>query len=142
MPSKLAADLLKFTESVHQLDTPETVLRALDAITWPDCRVHVLGAALLPLNFGASDSLVSGKTVFLHESVPKGWWEDRTQLATGSPSPSDVAARLALAPFTLSELMKSLEPVEATGGATVVARGNCVTFSKAAAAALKIAGCT
>ena len=53
---QLAADLLKFTEAVHHLDTPEAVLGALDAITWSDCRAHVLGAALLPLNFGASDS--------------------------------------------------------------------------------------
>ena len=111
MPNKLSADLLKFTEAVHHLDTPEAVLGALDRITWSDCHAHVLGAALLPLNFGASHSLVMGKTVFLHESVPKGWWEDRTELATGSPAPSDVAARLALAPFTLTELMKSLEPI-------------------------------
>ena len=111
MPTQLAVDLLKFTESAHHLDTPESVMDALDSITWADCRVHVLGAALLPLNFGASDSLVEGKTLFLHKSVPKGWWEDRTQLAARSPAPSDVAARLALAPFTLSEMMKSLEPI-------------------------------
>ena len=111
MASQLAADLLKFTDAVHHLGTPEAVMDALNGITWADCRVHVLGAALLPLNFGASDSLVEGKTVFLHKSVPKGWWEDRTQLATGSPAPSDVAVRLALAPFSLSELMKSLEPI-------------------------------
>jgi hypothetical protein len=87
MPTQLSVDLLKFTESVPHLDTPEAVLRALDAITWSDCRAHVLGAALLPLSFGASDSLVLGKTVFLHKSVPKGWGEDRTQLTTGSPAP-------------------------------------------------------
>ena len=111
MSTKLSADLLKFTEAVHHLDTTEAVMDALDGITWVDCRVHVLGAALLPLNFGTPDSLVKGKTVFLHQSVPNGWWEDRTQLAARSPSPSDVAARLALAPFTLSEMMKSLEPI-------------------------------
>jgi DNA-binding CsgD family transcriptional regulator len=111
MPSKLAADLLHFTEQVHHFGTVEAVLGALDAISWSDCHVHVLGAALLPLNFGASDSLVVGKTVFLHESVPNGWWEDRIPLAARSPPPSDVAARLALAPFTLSEMMKSLEPI-------------------------------
>ena len=103
MPSKLAADLLKFTESVHQLDTPEAILDALDAITWSDCHAHVLGAALLPLNFGAIDSLVVGKTVFLHKSVPKGWFEDRTELSARSPAPSDIAARLALAPFTRND---------------------------------------
>ena len=111
MPTQLAVDLLKFTEAAHHLDTPEAVMDALDSITWGDCHVHVLGAALLPLNFGASNSLAEGKTVFLHKSVPKGWWEDRTQLAARSPAPSDVAARLALAPFTLSEMMKSLEPI-------------------------------
>ena len=111
MSDRLSADLLKFTEAVHHLDTPAAVMDALDSITWADCHVHVLGAALLPLNFGTPDSLVEGKTVFLHKSVPKGWWEDRTQLATRSPAPSDVAARLALAPFTLSEMMKSLEPI-------------------------------
>ena len=97
MPSKLAADLLKFTESVHQLDTPGAVLRALDAITWFDCHAHVLGAALLPLSFGASHSLMVGKTVFLHKSVPKGWWEERTQLATGSPAPVSSSASRARA---------------------------------------------
>ena len=105
MPSKLAADLLHFTEAVDHLRTPEAVLDALDAITWDGCHAHVLGAALLPLNFGTTDSLVVGKTVFLHHSVPKGWWEERTQLATKSPAPVDVAARLALAPFTLSDII-------------------------------------
>jgi hypothetical protein len=71
MPSKLAADLLHYTDTVDQLDTPEAVLDALDVITWSACHAHVLGAALLPLNFGAIDSLVVGKTVFLHKSVPK-----------------------------------------------------------------------
>ena len=65
MPSKLAADLLHFTEAVDHLRTPEAVLDALDAITWDGCHAHVLGAALLPLNFGTTDSLVVGKTVFL-----------------------------------------------------------------------------
>ena len=95
MPTQLSADLLKFTEVVHHLDTPKAVLGALDRITWSDCHAHVLGAALLPLNFGASHSLVLGKTVFLHESVPKGWWEDRTELATGSPD-GDTAGRCAM----------------------------------------------
>ena len=111
MPSKLAADLLHFTETVDQLNTPEAVLDTLDAITWCPCHAHVLGAALIPLNFGNSDSLVIGKTVFLHKSVPKGWWEERAQLATRSPAPMDVVARLALSAFSFSEMMKILEPI-------------------------------
>jgi LuxR family quorum sensing-dependent transcriptional regulator len=111
MPTPFAADILRFTESIDGFASSEAPLNALDTITWPACCAHVLGAALLPVNFGNSDSLVLGKTVFLHESVPKGWWEERTQLAAKSPAPADVAARLALAPFTLADIMKSLEPI-------------------------------
>ncbi len=111
MPTKLAADLLHFTETVGQLGTPEAVLDVLDAIAWQPTRAHVLGASLLPINFGTTDSLVVGKTVFLHKSAPKGWWEERMQLSARSPAPGDVAARLALSPFTVSEVMKSLEPI-------------------------------
>jgi DNA-binding CsgD family transcriptional regulator len=107
----LADDLLRFTETVDSLDTPEAVLNALDDITWRSSQAHVLGAELLPMNFGTTDSLVIGKTVFLHKSAPKGWWEERIQLSARSPAPGDVAARLALAPFTTSEMMKSLEPI-------------------------------
>ena len=100
------ADLFQLAEQVDGFGTAEAVLGALDAITWPDCHAHVLGAALLPLNFGTTNSLVAGKTVFLHESVPNGWWEDRTELAMRSPAPIDVAARLSLAPFTLHAPMR------------------------------------
>lgn len=72
MPSKLAGDVLHFTETVGRLDTPEAILDTLDKITWKPCRAHVLGASLLPLNFATTDSLVVGKTVFLHKSAPKG----------------------------------------------------------------------
>src|SRR5689334_15524717 len=111
MPTKLAGDLLQFTETVNRLDTPEAILDTLDKITWQPCCAHVLGASLLSLSFGTTDSLVLGKTVFLHKSAPKGWWEQRMQLSALSPAPGDVAARLALAPFTISELMRSLEPI-------------------------------
>jgi hypothetical protein len=110
-PSRLADDLLRFTKTVDGRNTPEAVLDALDEITWLSCHTHVLGAELMPMNFGTTDSLVIDKTVFLHKSVPKGWWEERMELSAKSPAPGAVAARLALAPFTTSELMRSLEPI-------------------------------
>ena len=58
MPTKLAADLLHLTEMVGHLGKPQAVLDALEAITWQPTRAHVLGASLLPLNFGTTDSLV------------------------------------------------------------------------------------
>src|SRR5262249_5524955 len=111
MPNQLAADILHFSEVVSSLGSPEAVLNSLDGLTYPQACAHVLGAALLPLNFGRTDSLVIGKTVFLHASVPKGWWEERMHHSSISPAPADIAARLALAPFTFADIMKSLEPI-------------------------------
>lgn len=111
MPGQLSVDVLKFTESVTSYHSVTEVLNELDQISWPLARIHVLGAALLPLKFGDVDSLVLGKTVFLHDSVPKDWWEERMRLSAKSPAPADIAARLALAPFTLADIMKSLEPI-------------------------------
>ena len=112
LPTKLAADLLHYVETVERLRSPESVLDELDEITWPaPCRAHVAGTVLLPLNFGNTASLVTGKTVFLHKSLPKGWWEARMELAARTPAPGDVLGRLALAPFTSAETMKLLEPI-------------------------------
>lgn len=111
MPNQLAADILSFTESVVSLPSVPDVFNSLDHITWTLAHAHVLGAAMLPMKFGDVDSMVLGKTVFLHESVPKGWWEERMHFSARSPAPGDVAARLALAPFTLADVMKSLDPI-------------------------------
>ena len=112
LPTKLAADLLHYVETVERLRSPESVLDELDEITrQPPCRARVLGAALLPINFGDTSSLIMGKTVFAHKSVPKGWWEARMELAARTPAPGDVLGRLALTPFTFAETMKLLEPI-------------------------------
>jgi LuxR family quorum sensing-dependent transcriptional regulator len=111
MPTPLAAEMLRYIEQADLYPAPVAVLNALDEITLPLTRVHVLGAALLPLKFGTTDSFCIGKTVFLHKSVPPGWWEERMELSKKSPAPGDIAARLALAPFTFSDVMKSLEPI-------------------------------
>ncbi len=111
MSIPLAAAMLRFTEQADTLPSSDAVLNSLDEITSPLAQAHVLGGSLLPLKFGTCDTLIVGKTVFLHKSVPKGWWEERMELSMKSPAPVDIAARLALAPFTLSDLMKSLEPI-------------------------------
>ncbi len=111
MPTPLAAEMLRYIERADDLSDPTAVLNTLDEITWSLARVHVLGGGLLPLKFGTTESLCVGKTVFLHKSVPKEWWEDRIELSKQSPAPGDIAARLAMAPFTFSDLMKSLEPI-------------------------------
>src|SRR5689334_11363066 len=111
MTAQFVNDMLSFIETAGRLPSAEAVLNDLDAISWRSCRAHVVGAALLPLNFGDASSLVLGKTVFLHHSVPEGWWAERMQYVARSPAPVDIAARLGLAPFTLADIMKSLEPI-------------------------------
>jgi len=111
MPSKLASDLLNYTEAAGKYGTPNDVLDSLNTITTNGCCVHVLGAALLPLVYGSRKGMELGKTVFLHSSVPKEWWEERNALAAGTPPPFDVLARLSMAPYTRTEMMKALEPL-------------------------------
>lgn len=111
MPTPLAAEMLDYAKQADDLPDPTAVLNSLDEITWPHIHIHVLGGALLPLKFGTTEALCIGKTAFLHKSVPKGWWEERLELSKQSPAPGDIAARLAMAPFTFSDLMKSLEPI-------------------------------
>ena len=107
----LASELLHFTRTVDTLDAPEKILDALNEITWDACKVGVLGALLLPLRCGDLDSLELGKTVFLHKSAPKGWWDEQSELMRKHPGPGEMLARLALAPYTMSETMQKLEPL-------------------------------
>ena len=77
MPSKLAADILNYADQVSDFHTSEHVLDALDIIASEHCRLNVLGAALLPVEFKkGAEGYELGRTVFLHRSVPKGRWED------------------------------------------------------------------
>jgi LuxR family quorum sensing-dependent transcriptional regulator len=107
----LASELLQFTSAVELLDTPEAVLNALHDISMPACKAGVLGSVLLPLRWGDLAALELGKTVFLHKSAPKGWWEEQVDLMRTSPGPGEMLARLALAPYTMSETMQELEPL-------------------------------
>jgi hypothetical protein len=109
--SELSSQLLQYTNSVDSLETPEKVLNALDEVTNTTCKIRMLGALLLPLRWGDLSSFEMGKTVFLHDSAPKGWWEEQRDMMRQSPGPGEMLARLALAPFTMSETMARLDPL-------------------------------
>ena len=111
--SVLAADLLRYTDDVELLNSPEAVLDGLHDVTMPACKIGVLGSLLLPLRWGDLTALERGKTVFLHKSAPKGWWEEQAEHMQRSPGPGEMLARLSLAPFTMSEMMRRLEPLGA-----------------------------
>ena len=58
---------------------------------------------------GDVDSLELGKTVFLHRSVPKGFWDEFLELARRHLPAPGMLGYLALGPYTMSEAMKRLE---------------------------------
>ena len=64
--------MLQFCSSVESLGTPDEVLDDLHKVTFQASQLNVLGAALFPLRWGDWGSLEKGKTVFFHDSLPKG----------------------------------------------------------------------
>jgi DNA-binding CsgD family transcriptional regulator len=75
------------------------------------CALNVLGAALFPLRWGDWSDLIEGKIVFLHKSAPQGWWGQHIELSRDNPGPGFMLAQVSLAPFTMSELMRMVEPL-------------------------------
>ena len=66
---------------------------------------------MFPLRWGDWSTIEKGKTVFLHKSAPEGWWEDHIELSRTHPGPAFMLAQMSLAPFTMSELMRLVEPL-------------------------------
>lgn len=109
----LTAQLLHFTEAADELGAPSAVLDALDAITWPGLRIHSLCAVAMPAHHGNPDYQL-GRTAFLHKSAPRGWWaEYAAQIRSGPPSPYAVMARVSIAPYRMTDMMRALEPLGA-----------------------------
>lgn len=109
--SKLVSRLLHFTERVDEFESSDHVLNALHDSTHETCGLNVLGALLLPLRWGDIDAIEVGKTVFLHKSAPKGWWDEQLELTKINPGAGAMLARLAIAPYTMSETMQRFEPL-------------------------------
>ncbi len=112
-PLKLGAETLRFVSDVDHYNSPDEVLDALHRVVSSACQINVLGAALFPLQWGNWDHFEKGKTIFLHKSVPDGWWDEHLELARAHPGSGLMFAQLSLAPFTMSELMRMLEPLAA-----------------------------
>ncbi len=88
----LSSELLHFTDIVDRLDTPEKVLDALHEAVRGTCHLAVLGAVLLPIKMGDVESLELGKSVFLHRSVPREFWDEYVELARRHlPAPGTLA---------------------------------------------------
>ena len=105
----LGQQLLQFTRDVEDLDSPDKVLDLLHQITSQTCQINVLAAVMFPLRWG--DPIEKDRTLFLHKSVPGNWWKEYQELSLKYPAAGLMIAQLALAPFTMSELIRKLEPL-------------------------------
>ena len=108
---KLSSDVLQFMSGIETLETPDALLDGLHKATHSVPSLNVLGAARFPIRWGDWSGFEKNKTVFLHKSVPAGWFEEHTELTKRHPGPSITFAQLSMAPFTLTDIMRMMEPL-------------------------------
>ena len=107
----LQTGLIGFGERVAELRSPDAVLNELHAITTRDLPLPVLGAARFPQKPADWESVQLGKSAFLHESVPDGWWEEYDTLARGKFRPMLYLAASSMAMHTWTEVRRMHQPI-------------------------------
>ena len=110
-PDGLAQELLDYSRGVSSAKTPKEVLDGLHAITSKRLSLNVLVAIRFPERVTDWASLELGKTVFLHDSTPRAWWEEWIRLSPYKLPIGYVLARMSLGPHTWSESLQMLEPI-------------------------------
>jgi DNA-binding CsgD family transcriptional regulator len=108
----LQANLTDYASHTGELRTLNDVLNALDAITSRHLSLRVLAAVRFPLKGMDWRSFKLGKSLFLHNDVPAGWWEEHNRtFAPGRFSPQLFLARSSLATYTWTEVQHIFEPI-------------------------------
>jgi DNA-binding CsgD family transcriptional regulator len=107
----LLTRLIGYTEGIHELRSPNDVLNELHALTTPSLPLSVLGAARVPLKSGDWTSVQLKKSVFLHTSVPNGWWEEYDALAQDKFRPLLFLAATSIAMHTWTEVRRMVQPI-------------------------------
>jgi len=105
----LHAQLIGYADHVEEQRSPDQVLNELHAITTR--HLQVMGAARFPLKSGDWESVQIGKSAFLHESVPEGWWEEYSALARGRFQPLLFLAATSMAKHTWTEVRRMFQPI-------------------------------
>jgi hypothetical protein len=72
----LQTRLLDYAGHVDELRSAEKVLNELHAVITRSLPLRVLGALRLPIKSGDWESVQLGKSTFIHDDVPEGWWEE------------------------------------------------------------------
>ena len=107
----MRANLVDYTAHVGEYCTPTSVLDALDEAIAQDVTLCVLGAKRFGVNIRDREALRLGQNVFIHKSVPEGWWSAYFALSQKAYAPMIMMARHCLAPYTWTECLRILEPV-------------------------------
>lgn len=107
----MRSNLIEFAARVGDYNTPAAVLDALDDAIAEDVSLMVLGAKRFGVNVRERDNLRVGENVFIHKSVPDGWWDAYLELSKKAYAPILMMARHCMAPFTWSECLRMFEPV-------------------------------
>jgi len=105
------ARLIDYSMEVEDLETPDEVLNSLDDITSEKNAIRVLGANRFSVKVGDWRQLELGRNVFVHRDVPRGWLDEWVAFVTGGHCVGLMTARMCLAPFTWTELLRMLDPV-------------------------------
>ncbi len=110
-PNGLAQELLDYSRDVDEAKTPKEVLDGLDAITFNRLNLRVYSAIRFPDRATDWEALELGKTVFVHESMPKGLWEEWIRQVPHKLPVGYMLARMSLGPHTATETLQMLEPI-------------------------------
>ena len=109
----LQSTLLDYASHIEELATSNDVLDRLHAITSKSLPLYVLAAARFPIRDTDWSSMRPGKSVFLHDEIPKGWWEEYDALARGKFRSNLFVARSSLASYTWTEVRRLFDPIGA-----------------------------
>jgi len=107
----LRSGLIDYTAEVGRYGTPASLLDALDQTVTKDTALMVLGAKRFGVNVRDRNGLKVGENVFLHKSVPEGWWDEYLVLSQRAFTPALTLARHCLAPFTWTECLRMFAPI-------------------------------
>jgi LuxR family quorum sensing-dependent transcriptional regulator len=103
--------IVDFTAQVGGFESPAAVLDGLDEAVATDSPVRMLGARRYGVDIRQRESLRTGQNVFIHKSVPEGWWDEYLVLIQRGQSPIITMARYGLAPLTWTESLRLFEPI-------------------------------
>jgi DNA-binding CsgD family transcriptional regulator len=109
----LQTNLIDYAGRIGEFATPNDVLDRLHAIITKNLPLCVLGAARFPVRDADWNSMLLGKSVFLHKDVPDGWWQEYNALAQGKFRANLFLARSSLASYTWTEVRQLFEPIGA-----------------------------